>query len=50
VNLRILVNNIKRLLLLEEMVASNCVELRDIRVSINKGESLAPIGAVLSNK
>jgi hypothetical protein len=50
VNLRILVNDIERSSLLEEMVASDCVEFRDIRVSINKGESLAPVGAALSDE
>jgi hypothetical protein len=50
VNLRILVNDIERSSLLEEMLASDCVELRDIGVSINIGESLAPVGAALGDE
>jgi ankyrin repeat protein len=43
VNLRILVNDIERSSPLEEMLASPCVELREITMSINKGESLAHV-------
>jgi hypothetical protein len=43
VNLRVLVNDIERLSPLEEILASDCVELRDIGMIINKGESLAHV-------
>lgn len=43
VDLRILVNDIEMSSPLEEILASPCVELREIAMSINKGESLAHV-------